>query len=108
MIGVGVLSVGFIVMALFGTQYQDITIQTKEFSECFDYTDEDLPVKINCDERLQDRNLVFVAVIGIIIAGGLALVKGIKGTWDNKVKPEEMVGPGGDKNDSDDDKKDEP
>ena len=74
MIGVGVLSVGFIVMALFGTQYQDITIQTKEFSECYDYTDENLPVKIDCDEQLQDRNLMFAAVLGILIAGGLALV----------------------------------
>ena len=104
MIGVGVLSVGFIVMALFGTQYQDITIQTKEFSECYDYTNDDLPVKIDCDEQLQDRNLMFAIVIGILIAGGLALVKGIRGKWDNEVKPEEMVGPGGDKKTSDDDK----
>jgi len=107
MIGVGVLSVGFIVMALFGTQYQEITIQTNEFSECFDYTDENLPVKIDCDEQLQDRNLMFGAVLGILIAGGLALVKGIRGKWDNEVKPEEMVGPGGDKNTSDDDKKED-
>ena len=38
-------------MALFGTQYQDITIQTKEFSECYDYTDENLPVKIDCENN---------------------------------------------------------
>jgi len=106
MIGVGVLSIGFIVMALFGTQYQDITIQTKEFSECYDYTDENLPVKIDCDKQLQDRNLMFAVVIGILIAGGLALIKGIRGTWDNEVKPEEMVGPGGDKKTSDEDKED--
>ena len=91
-------------MALFGTQYQDITIQTKEFSECYDYTDENLPVKIDCETQLQDRNLMFAVVIGILIAGGLALLKGIRGTWDNEVKPEEMVGPGGDKKSSDDDK----
>ena len=107
MIGVGVLSVGFIVMALFGTQYQDITIQTKEFSECYDYTDENLAVKVDCEEQLQDRNLMFAVVIGILIAGGLALVKGIRGKWDNEVKPEEMVGPGGDKKTSDDDKKED-
>ena len=106
MIGVGVLSIGFIVMALFGTQYQDITIQTKEFSECYDYTDENLPVKIDCDKQLQNRNLMFAVVIGILIAGGLALIKGIRGTWDNEVKPEEMVGPGGDKKTSDEDKED--
>ena len=75
-------SVGFIVMAVFGSQYQDITVQTKEFSECYDYTDENVPVKIDCEERLQDRNMTFAAVAGILIAGGLALIKGIRGTWD--------------------------
>ena len=99
MIGVIVLSVGFIVMAVFGSQYQDITVQTKEFSECYEYTDENVAVKVDCDEQLQSRNLIFVAVIGILAAGGILLVKGIRGTWDNDVKPEEMLGPGGDKKD---------
>ena len=99
MIGVAVLSVGFIVMAVFGSQYQDITVQTKEFSECYEYTDENVAVKVDCDEQLQSRNLIFVAVIGILAAGGILLVKGIRGTWDNDVKPEEMLGPGGDKKD---------
>ena len=108
MIGVAVLSVGFIVMAVFGSQYQDITVQTKEFSECYDYTDENIAVKVDCDEQLQSKNLMFVVVIGILAAGGIALVKGIRGTWDNDVKPEEMLGPGGDKKTSDEDKKDEP
>ena len=107
MIGVAVLSIGFIVMAIFGTQYQDITVQTKEFSECYDYTDENVPVKIDCEIELQSRNLTFAVVAGILIAGGLALFKGIRGTWDNDVKPEEMLGPGGDKKTSDEDKKDE-
>ena len=102
MIGVAVLSVGFIVMALFGTQYQDITIQTKEFSECYDYTDENLPVKIDCDEQLQSRNYMFAIVAGILVAGGIALIKGIRGTWDNDVKSEEMLGPGVDKKTSED------
>ncbi len=97
MIGVIVLSIGFIVMAVFGSQYQDITVQTKEFSECYEYTDENVAVKVDCDEQLQSRNLIFVAVIGILAAGGILLVKGIRGTWDNDVKPEEMLGPGGDK-----------
>ena len=99
MIGVVVLSVGFIVMAVFGSQYQDITVQTKEFSECYDYTDENVAVKVDCDEQLQSKNLMFVAVIGILAVGGILLVKGIRGTWDNDVKPEEMLGPGGDKKD---------
>jgi len=32
---------------------------------------------------------------------GIVLVKGAKGDWDNKVKPEDKVGP--DRNQSDDD-----
>ena len=107
MIGVAALSIGFIVMALFGTQYQDITIQTKEFSECYDFTDENLPVKIDCDKELQERNFIFAIVIGILIGGGVALFKGIRGAWDNDVKPEEMLGPGGDKKTPDDEKKDD-
>ena len=103
MIGVAVLSVGFIVMAVIGTQFQDVTIQTNEFKECFDYTDENLPVKVDCDEQLQNRNIVFAIVIGFIIAGGLALFKGVRGTWDNDVKPEDMLGPGGDKSKPDND-----
>ena len=106
MIGIVVLSVGFIVMAVFGTQYQDITVQSKEFTECYDYTDENVAVKVDCDEQLLSRNLMFVVVIGILATGGIALVKGIRGTWDNDVKPEEMMGPGGDKKSPDEDKKD--
>ena len=65
-------------------------------------------MKVDCDEQLQSRNLMFVVVIGILAVGGIALVKGIRGTWDNDVKPEEMLGPGGDKKTPDEDKKDEP
>ena len=107
MIGVAALSIGFVVMALFGTQYQDITIQTKEFSECYDYTDENLPIKIDCEQQLQNINFMFAIVTGILAGGGIALFKGIRGTWDNDVKSEEMLGPGGDKKTSDEDKKDE-
>ena len=66
---------------------------------CYDYTDENVAVKVDCEEQLQSRNLMFVVVIGILAAGGIFLVKGIRGTWDNDVKPEEMLGPGGDKKD---------
>ena len=51
---------------------------------------------------------MFAGVIGILAAGGLALLKGIRGTWDNDVKPEEMLGPGGDKKSPDDDRKSDP
>jgi hypothetical protein len=34
-------------------------------------------------------------VIGLIGAGVASLVKGVRGRWDQDVKPEDMVGPGG-------------
>jgi len=40
-----------------------------------------------------NRMLFFGLVIVLIAAGILALVKGVKGDWDSKVKPEDMVGP---------------
>jgi len=39
------------------------------------------------------QNAFFGLVIVLIAAGILALVKGVKGDWDSKVKPEDMVGP---------------
>jgi hypothetical protein len=41
--------------------------------------------------------LFFTLVLVLIAAGIIALIKGVKGKWDNEVKPEDMVGPGGDK-----------
>jgi len=105
MIGIVVITVGFIILGVFGSQFTEITIQTKEFSECYEYPEDQPPVKIECDAHLQDKNILFAIVIGIISAGVIALLKGIKGRWDQDVKPEEMVGPGGDNND--DDSKDE-
>ena len=39
--------------------------------------------------------MIFFALVGILITCGIiAMIKGIKGTWDQDVKPEDMVGPG--------------
>ena len=52
----------------------------------------------------QEKTLLFLGVAVIIGSGIFSLIKGVKGTWDQDVKPEEMLGPGGDKKDPDDDK----
>jgi hypothetical protein len=44
------------------------------------------------------QTLFFAIVIVVIVSGIILLVKGVKGKWDNEVKSEDMVGPGGDKN----------
>ena len=101
MIGLVTITVGFIVLGVFGEQYTEITVQTKEFSECYDYPEDQPPVKIECNSQVHDKNILFVIVIGIIAGGSIALFKGVKGSWDQDIKPGEMVGPGGE-NDGDD------
>ena len=45
--------------------------------------------------------MLFGIIIGIISGGVIALIKGVKGKWDQDIKSEEMVGPGGHNNDDD-------
>jgi hypothetical protein len=101
MIGLVAITIGFIVLGVFGAQFIEITVQTKEFSECYKYSETGPPIKIDCDTYLQEKNILFVAVIVIIGGGIVALLKGVKGRWDQDVKSEEMVGPGGHNNDDD-------
>ena len=101
MIGVVVITIGFIVLGVYGEQFTEITVQTNEFSDCYEYHEERPAIQIDCDKQIQQKNILFGIVIGILTGGGLALVKGIKGKWDQDVKPEEMVGPGGSKKNDD-------
>ena len=48
--------------------------------------------------KIIDQVLFFIIVMTLIVGGIISLIKGVKGKWDNEVKSEEMVGPGGDKN----------
>ena len=100
MIGVVVITIGFIVLGLIGSEYMGITVQTDEFSTRYEYPDDQPPVEVDCGEGLQDKTMVFAGIIAIIVAGVLSLIKGVKGTWDQDVKPEEMLGPGGNNNDT--------
>ena len=101
MIGLVAVTIGFIVLGVFGAQFTEITVQTKEFSECYKYPEDQPPIKIECDAYLQEKNILFVLVIVIISGGIIALLKGVRGKWDQNVKPEEMVGPGSDNTDDD-------
>ena len=100
MIGVVITTVGFIVLGVFGSEYTEITVQINEFSTCYEYPDEQHSIEIDCQEIIQNKVLFFAGVTIIIIVGILALIKGIKGTWDQDVKSEEMLGPGGDRKDT--------
>ena len=94
MIGIVLVFVGFIILGVFGHNYQASTLESNEFETCFKYSTDKPPVEINCSLKVIDQVLFFVLVIGFIGAGIIALIKGVKGNWDSKIKPEDMVGPG--------------
>ena len=93
MLGIGLIFAGFVVMGILGGQYFDATIQAEEFETCLDYSGE-TPVPVECDAHLQGKTVFFGLVIGLIGAGIISLVKGVRGRWDQDVKPEDIVGPG--------------
>ena len=104
MIGIVVITAGFIILGVYGSEYTEITVQTNEFTTCYEYSSNNIPIEIDCQEILQNKTMLFIGIAAIIGTGILLLVKGVRGTWDQDVKPEEMLGPGGDKNNSDNDK----
>jgi len=98
--GIIMIFFGFIILGVFGDNYQASNIETSEFGNCFDYSNNEEPIEIDCSEKLGNQSIFFGIIITLIALGIIALIKGIKGDWDNRVKPEDMVGPSkGNKND---------
>jgi len=95
MLGVVLIFVGFIILGVFGSQFDAYTIEAEEFEDCFEYSADAPPKKIDCDIKLQGKFVLTAVVVGLIAAGIVLLIKGIKGRWDQDVKPDDMVGPGG-------------
>jgi len=102
MIGIALIFVGFIILGVFGHDYQAATLESNEFETCYEYSDEEAPIEIDCSFKVFNQTLFFTLIIGFIGAGITALVKGVKGNWDNKIKPEDMVGPGSKENEDSD------
>ena len=92
-IGAGLIFAGIIILSVFGSDHVDITLQA-EFGDCYEYHDDSPPTEIDCDIAFQDKMIFFALVAMLIICGIVAMIKGIRGTWDQDVKPEDMVGPG--------------
>jgi len=103
-IGIVLVFVGFIILGVFGNQFQSATIESNEFGTCYEYSDEKPPSEINCSFKVFDQTVFFGIIIGFIVAGIISLVKGVKGDWDNKVKPEDMAGPNRKQSDDDENK----
>ena len=94
-LGIALIFSGFIILTIFGTQYFVSSIEAEEFGECFEYYEDSEPIKVDCNEKLQQKSLFFSVIIIIICIGIITLLKGVKGRWDQDVKPEDMLGPGG-------------
>lgn len=93
LIGVAVIFVGFLILGIFGENYQASNIETNEFGNCFEYFEDKEPIPVDCSAKSSEQTLFFGIVIALIVAGIIALIKGVRGDWDSKVKPEDMVGP---------------
>jgi len=93
LLGVGFIFAGIIVLTVFGAQFDEITLQ-EEFRECYEYHADAPPTEIDCDIAFQNKMSFFAIVALLIICGIASLVKGMRGTWDQDVKPEDAVGPG--------------
>ena len=92
-IGSIVVFSGFVILGIFGENYQTTDIEKNEFGNCFVYFDDKDPVQIDCSKKEFDQNFFFGFFIGLISLGVGLLIKGMRGNWDSKVKPEDMVGP---------------
>ena len=95
MIGVALIFVGFIVLGIFGSQYSAVTLEAEQFGNCYEYFEDKPPISVSCDVKFLDKSLFFGLVVALIGAGVFALVKGVRGKWDQDVKPEDMLGPDG-------------
>jgi len=101
LIGIGLIFVGFIVLGIFGSNFIGPTIEAQEFDDCYEYFEDKPPVPVSCDIQFLNKTIFFVFVIALIGSGIVYLIKGVRGKWDQDVKPEDMLGPGGDTSKSD-------
>ena len=94
--GTALIFAGVLVFGVFGQDHRDTSLESSEFGTCYEYFDDSPPEKINCSYKMLDQAVFFGSVIALVAAGGVSLVKGIRGDWDSRVKREDVAGPGGD------------
>ena len=92
MLGVALIFAGFLILGIFGQHYYNFSIQAQEFGDCFEFRDGQ-QVELDCQVVAQDKTAFFALVIGLIAAGIFFLIKGVRGRWDQDVKPQDKVGP---------------
>ena len=92
LIGIGLVFAGFLILGIFGQEHYNFAIQAKEFGDCFKY-ENGKQIEVSCSQSMQDRSAFFALVLAAIGAGIFFLIKGVRGKWDQDVKPQDQVGP---------------
>ncbi|MFN3655530.1 MAG: hypothetical protein ACK4TO_09475 [Candidatus Nitrosotenuis sp.] len=92
LLGVAFIFAGFLILGIFGQRHYDLSIQAQEFGSCFEFID-GVQTEVDCQVAAQDKAAFFALVIGLISFGVFLLIKGVRGKWDQDVKPEDAVGP---------------
>ena len=64
--GITLVFVGFLVLGVFGSQFHAATVESEEFGECYDYSNDAPPIKIDCESKFLDKTLFFALVLGLI------------------------------------------
>lgn len=104
MIGIAMVFAGFMVLGVLGHAYGGpVAIEADEFGVCHQHRQDGPPEEVDCSDQAAKKALFFALVLGLIGCGIACLVVGVRGGWDQKVRPEDMVGPGGDRGDGHDD-----
>ena len=93
MLGIALIFVGFLIFGVFGQQYYNLSIQEREFGDCFEFVD-GKQVEVECSVAADVKAAFFALVLGLIGGGIFFLIKGVRGKWDQDVKPGDVVGPG--------------
>lgn len=96
-LGIVLIFVGFLVLGIFGSSFQTNLVEMTEFGDCYDYNQEK-QIPVNCSYKVIEQAVFFVLVIAILASGVISLIKGARGNWDSKVKPEDMTGLGNNQN----------
>ncbi len=102
LVGIATIFAGFLVLGVLGSTHADpAAMEASEFGVCHRYHEDGPPEEVDCGGQAVDRALFFALVLGLVGTGVACLVAGVRGEWDQKVRPEDMVGPGGDRDGGD-------
>jgi hypothetical protein len=92
LLGVALIFAGFVILGVFGQKHYDLSVQAQEFGTCFEFID-GIQTEVDCQAAVQNKVAFFALVIGLISFGIFLLIKGVRGKWDQDIKPEDAVGP---------------